>query len=71
MDATARSLTSVPRPTGQRAPLNQFAHLREFPDATFPDVVSPNADTLYSSVVFDLRAEPIVLSVRIPMTATT
>jgi hypothetical protein len=63
MDATARSLTSVPRPTGQRAPLNQFAHLREFPDATFTDVVSPNADSLYSSVVFDLRVEPIVLSV--------
>jgi hypothetical protein len=43
--------------------MNQFAHLREFPDATFTDVVSPNADTLYSSVFFDLRAEPVVLSV--------
>lgn len=56
MDVTARSLTSVPRPTGQHAPMNQFAHMREFPDATFTDVVSPNADTLYSSAFFDLRA---------------
>jgi hypothetical protein len=62
MDDTARSMTSVPRPMGQHAPVNQFAHLREFPDATFTDVVSPNADTLYSSVVFDLREEPTVLS---------
>jgi len=61
MDVTARSLTSVPRPTGQHAPMNQFAHMREFPDATFAD--SPNADTLYSSAFFDLRAEPVVLSV--------
>jgi hypothetical protein len=63
MDVTARSITSVPRPTGDRAPVNQLAHLREFPDASFTDVVSPNADTLYSSAVLDLRAEPLVLSV--------
>jgi hypothetical protein len=63
MGVTARSLTSVPRPTASYAPVNQLAHLRAFPDATFTDVVSPNADTLYSSAVFDLRAEPIVLSV--------
>jgi hypothetical protein len=63
MDVTARSITSVPRPTGPHAPLNTFAHLRKFPDASFTDVVSPNADTLYSSAVLDLRAEPFVLSV--------
>jgi hypothetical protein len=63
MDATARLETSVARPEGIRAPLNQFAHLREFPDPSFTTVVSPNADTLYSSVFFDLRAEPIVLSI--------
>ena len=32
-----------------RAGLNQFIHLREFPDYTFRAVVRPNADTLYSA----------------------
>lgn len=63
MDATGRSLTAVPRATSSRAPANQFAHLREFPDATFTDVVSPNADTLYSTAILDLRREPTVLSI--------
>jgi hypothetical protein len=63
MDVTARSMTSVPEPTGGHAPVNQLAHLREFPDASFTDVVSPNADTMYSTAVLDLRAEPLVLSV--------
>jgi len=43
-------------------PANTFQHLRAFPDHTFTDVVSPNADTLYSTAWLDLRAEPIVLS---------
>ena len=38
-------------------------HVRAFPDATFTDVVSPNADTLYSLAWLDLAKEPIVLSV--------
>ena len=41
---------------------NQFDHMRTYPDHTFTDVVSPNADTLYSSAWLDLRAEPVVLS---------
>lgn len=49
------------------APLNEFHHLRAFPDHTFTEVVSPNADTLYSSAWLDLRPEPLVLSV--PATA--
>lgn len=42
---------------------NEFDHLREFPDASFTAVVSPNADTLYSTAWLDLTAEPIVLEV--------
>lgn len=45
-----------------KAPVNTFHHMRAFPDHTFTDVVSPNADTLYSSVWLDLAKEPIVLS---------
>ena len=63
MDVTREVSTSVPRGEGAKAPLNQFAHLRAFPDYTFTDVVSPNADTLYSIAWLDLKAEPIVLSV--------
>ncbi len=57
-------ITNVPRPTGAGlAPVNQFGTMRSFPDDTFTDVVSPNADTLYSSAFLDLAKEPIVLSV--------
>ena len=63
MDVTRRLSTAVPSPTATRAPINQFAHLRAFPDASFKDVVSPNADTLYSVACLDLGPEPILLSV--------
>ena len=57
MDVTRRAMTAQ----GQQP--NTFEHLRSFPDPTFTDVVSPNADTLYSAAWLDVRAEPIVLSV--------
>ncbi len=43
--------------------VNQLAHARAFPDASFTAVVSPNADTLYSTAVLDLSDEPVVLGV--------
>jgi hypothetical protein len=63
MDVTKTISTAVPKPEGTKAPINQFANLRKFPDATFTDVVSPNADTLYSLAWLDLAKEPMVLSV--------
>src|ERR1700704_6185782 len=48
--------------TTQGEPPNTFDHMRAFPDHTFTDVVTPDADTLYSSAWLDLRGEPIVLS---------
>ena len=57
MDTTRRVMT------GHGQPVNTFDHMRSFPDHTFTDVVSPNADTLYSVAWLDLRAEPIVLSI--------
>jgi hypothetical protein len=63
MDVTKTASTAVPKPKGAKAPVNQFAHLRAFPDATYTDVVSPNADMLYSIAWLDLAKEPMVLSV--------
>ena len=48
---------------GFGASMNQFAHRRTFPDPKFTDVVRPNADTLYSSLWFDVAKEPLILSV--------
>jgi hypothetical protein len=58
-DITTRVMTGPGRP----ARVNQFEHKRQFPDASFTDVVSPNCDTFYSTAVLDLGPEPIILSV--------
>ena len=63
MDITKAKSTNVVKPEGFAAPVNQFANVRTFPDASFKDVVRANVDTLYSSAFLDLAAEPIVLSV--------
>ncbi len=63
MEMTRRVSTNVEAPKGFHSPMNQFAHLRAFPDHTFREVVRPNADTLYSSLWFDVSKEPLVLSV--------
>ncbi|EHP44495.1 hypothetical protein OR16_02360 [Cupriavidus basilensis OR16] len=55
MDVTREVMTA-------RVPANSFSHKRSFPDATFTDVVSPNADTLYSTAWLDLSAGPVILS---------
>jgi hypothetical protein len=43
--------------------MDQFANLREYPDASFKDVTAPNADTLYSSAFLEVTREPYVLSI--------
>jgi len=43
--------------------INALSHRTRFPDATFNSVVSPNVDTLYTISHFDLRREPLVLSI--------
>jgi hypothetical protein len=64
MEMTRRVGTNV-ADTSQfgKAPMNQFANLPAFPDATFTDVVRPNADTLYSIMWFDVSEEPVLISV--------
>ncbi|MET7324898.1 DUF1254 domain-containing protein [Streptomyces sp. NPDC005549] len=46
----------------RKGPVNQFCYMHHTPDPTFTEVVSPNADTLYSSAWLDLSTEPLVLS---------
>jgi hypothetical protein len=46
-----------------KAPMNQFANVPAFPDATYTDIVRPNADTLYSLLWFDVSKEPLLISV--------
>jgi hypothetical protein len=63
-DVSKQLMTAVPSAgTAMKAPVNQFVHMRAFPDYTFTDVVTPNADTLYSAAWLDLSNEPVVLSV--------
>jgi len=63
MDLTRQVMTAVPAPSQLGSPANQFGNKRVFPDATFTNVVNPNADTLYSSAWIDTAKEPIILSV--------
>jgi hypothetical protein len=63
MEVTRRVGTNVAEPKGTSAPINQFAHVRAFPDPSLTVVVRPNADTLYSVLQFDVTNEPLVVSV--------
>ncbi len=62
-EMTRRVFTNVDKPEGTRAPMNQIANVRAFPDPSFTDVVRPNADTLYSVMFFDVSKDPMVFSV--------
>ena len=63
MDVTKDKTTNFTAPIAFGGPVNQFANVRAFPDASFKDVVRANVDTLYSSAFLDLGPEPIVMSV--------
>jgi len=64
MELTRRQTTNFP--VGKKpgfGPMNNFNHIRTYPDADFKAVVRPNFDTLYSSCWLDLQKEPVVISV--------
>ena len=63
MEMTRRVMTNVAAPEGTRAPVGQFARLREYPTAQFRDVTAPNADTLYTTAWLDVSKEPWVVSI--------
>ncbi len=62
MEMTRRITTNVTEPDGFKAPMGQFANLRNYPTADFKSVTAPNADTLYSSAWLDVSEEPYILS---------
>ncbi|MFD1218113.1 DUF1254 domain-containing protein [Microbulbifer celer] len=64
MDITMRQVTNVAdaETMPMRAPINQFAHFRQYPEADSRDVVRFNFDTLYSFAWLDLSEEPMILS---------
>jgi len=64
MDYTKQVSTNVEKPQpNSYAPANQLGHFRMFPDDKFTAVVKPNVDTYYSMCWFDLKDEPMVLTV--------
>lgn len=62
MEMTRRVGTNVAQPDNRHAPMNRFAHMRRYPDASFRDVVRPNADTLYSLLWYDVSKEPLIIT---------
>lgn len=63
MDVTKDVLTDTPTLTDTKAPINQILNKRTFPNPSFTEVVSPNADTLYSQAWIDVSQEPMILVV--------
>ena len=62
VEMSRKVITNVEKPEAKRAPMGQFANLREYPNASYRDVTAPNADTLYSNAFVDLSKEPWVIS---------
>lgn len=65
-EVTRRVMTNVEAPVSVglgHAPMNQFGHMLTFPTENTTDVARPNADTLYSSLWFDVSHEPLVITV--------
>jgi hypothetical protein len=63
MEYTRRGLTNVDVPEGTKAPMGQFARMRQYPDASFHTVTAPNADTLYTQAWFNVSKEPWIVTV--------
>jgi len=62
MDVT-KQVGTQPNASGPHGVINQFVNIWSFPDPKFTIIVSPNADTLYTTAFLDLAREPIVLHV--------
>jgi hypothetical protein len=62
VEMSRKVITNVEKPGTNRAPMGQFANLREYPSAAFRDVTAPNADTLYSNAFVDVSEEPWIVS---------
>jgi DNA sulfur modification protein DndE len=63
MDITRKKVTNTTNVTSDKAPINQLAIAVRVPDASFTDVVRPNADTYYHQGFLDLTKDALVLTV--------
>ena len=61
MNETLLVGTNTEAPTLGKAPINQIGHSRKLATAAFRQVVTPNVDTLYSQIFFDLSSDALVL----------
>ncbi len=62
MDTTMQVSTNAVTPgSNGKAPANRWMHAKTLATAKFRQVVTPNVDTLYSQVFFDLRDDALVL----------
>jgi len=61
MDATLTVGTNVEAPENGKAPINQVGHARSLATAAFRQVVTPNVDTLYSQIFYDLSEDALVI----------
>lgn len=63
MDVTKDVWTAVPEAGEIMAPINQFAVMTHYPDATFKAIPHTGVDTLFATSWADLDKEPLILSV--------
>ena len=63
MELTRRVMTNVDKPEGSKAPMGQFARLRNYPAVDDHSVTAPNADTLYTLAWLDVGKEPWIVSI--------
>jgi hypothetical protein len=61
MDFT-KTMSTISRTPGTWR-VNRFDHRRRYPDASFKTVVRPNADTLYSSLWYEVHQRPLLVTV--------
>lgn len=61
MDATLTVGTNTTEPAAGRAPINQVGHSKTLATAAFRQVVTPNVDTLYSQIFYDLSEDALVI----------
>ena len=61
MNETLKVGTNTEEAADGKAPVNQISHARGLATAEFRQVVTPNVDTLYSQIFYDLSEDAVVI----------
>lgn len=61
MNETLAVGTNTEEAVNGKAPVNQVSHARGLANAAFRQVVTPNVDTLYSQIFYDLSEDAVVI----------